>query len=240
MKAMVAASALAVLAVAGMIAFSGCENGDGVDESPPSGLDPGDFQARVDNRFFPLNPGDSRVYGGEETDPDTGETVQLRVESTVLSQTDFVAGIEVTVVEVRDYEDGELVESTLDYYAQGKDGRVYYIGERVDEYEGGEVTGHGGQWLAGEGGSLPGIFMPAEPNVGDEFEQERAPGVAEDRSRVVATDQTVTTPAGTFTGCIKTEDFDPLGGVTEFKYYCPDVGLVREEFEEGRLDLISY
>ena len=82
--------------------------------------------------------------------------------------------------------------------------------------------------------------MPAEPQLGDEFEQERAPGVAEDRSKVVATDQTVTTPAGSFSGCIKTEDFDPIGNLTEFKYYCPDVGFVREEPPGGHLDLISY
>ena len=52
--------------------------------------------------------------------------------------------------------------------------------------------------------------------------------------------QSVTTPAGTFTDCIKTEDFDPIGGVTEFKFYCPDIGLVREEFPDGHLNLISY
>ena len=78
------------------------------------------------------------------------------------------------------------------------------------------------------------------PEVGQEFEQERAPGVAEDRSEVIAVDQEVTTPAGTFSGCVKTEDFAPLDNVTELKYYCPDIGLVREEPPDGHLDLISY
>jgi hypothetical protein len=81
--------------------------------------------------------------------------------------------------------------------------------------------------------------MPAQPVVGAEFEPEKAPGVAEDRSKVVAADQTVTTPAGAFSGCIKTEDFDPLGNTTEFKYYCPGDGFVREEPESGFLDLVS-
>lgn len=207
-------------------------NGGG-ETATAAALDRADFGATVDNRFFSLNPGTSLVYEGEE------DGAEIHVESTVLEETDTVAGIEVTVVQVMDFEDGELVESTLDYYAQHKDGTVYYLGERVDDYEGGEVVGHGGQWLAGEGDNLPGIFMPAEPKEGDEFEQERAPGVAEDRSTIVAVDETLETPAGSFSGCIKTEDLDPLSGHTEFKFYCPDVGLVREESGETFLDLVE-
>ncbi len=206
----------------------------------PSEINPADFQATVDNPFFPLSTLGATVFEGEETDPDTGETIQVRSETRVLPETDTIAGVEVTVVEDKNFEDGELVESTLDYYAQHVDGTVYYFGERVDDYENGEIVGHESQWLAGEGDNLPGIFMPANPQMGDEFEQERAPGVAEDRSKVIAVDQTVTTAAGEFSGCIKTEDYDPIGDLTEFKYYCPDAGFVREETPGGgQLDLIS-
>jgi hypothetical protein len=225
--------------VAGAALLAAC-GGGGADQSPLTSIDPADFQAELNNPFFPLTSAEIQVYEGEELDPETGETIEIRIESTVLPETDVVAGIEVTVVEAKDFEDGELVESTLDYYAQHKDGTVYYLGEVVDEYEDGEVVGHGGQWLAGEGDNQPGIFMPADVRVGVEFEQERAPGVAEDRSKVVAVDQAVTTPAGAFSSCIKTEDFDPLGDVTEFKYYCSGVGLVREETPDGSVDLISY
>ncbi len=230
--------ALGVLVVGGAL-FAACGDEDG-DQPSVTSVDPASFQAEVDNPFFPLIFGQSQVYEGEESDAETGETIELRIESTVLSETDIVAGVEVTVVEVKDFEDGELVESTLDYYAQHEDGTVYYLGETVDEYEDGEIVGHGGQWLAGEGDNQAGVFMPAEPQVGDEFEQERAPGVAEDQSKVVAVDEAATTAAGSFSGCIKTEDFDPLDDVTEFKYYCPDVGLVREEPPDGFVDLISY
>lgn len=216
-----------------------CGGGDAEPEADAT-IDPAEFQAAVDNRFFPLSTLGPTVFEGQETDPDTGEVIELRVESTVLTETDTVAGVEVTVVEVKDYEDGELVELTLDYYAQHSDGTVYYLGESVDNFEDGELVDHEGQWLAGEGDNLPGVFMPADPQVGDEFEQERAPGVAEDQSKVVAVDQEVTTEAGTFTGCIKTEDFDPIDDVTEFKYYCPDIGMVREEAEDGGIELISY
>lgn len=206
-----------------------------------SDINPDDFQATVDNPFFPLPASAVFVLEGEESDPETGETVQVRSEATVLPDTTVVAGVEVTVVEDKVFEDGQLVESTLDYYAQHRDGSVYYFGERVDDYEDGQVVGHSGEWLAGEGNNLPGIFMPADPQLGAAFEQERAPGIAEDRSTVIAVDQSLTTPAGSFTGCIKTEDINPLDGLTEHKYYCPGAGFVREETPpDGHLDLMSY
>jgi hypothetical protein len=214
-------------------------NGDGGEQPSAAAINPTDFQATVDNPFFPLVPGTITIHEGEEGDAEAAGVIQIRVESTVLAETETVAGVEVTVVEVREFEDGELVESTLDYYSQHKDGTVYYMGERVDDYEDGQLVGHSGQWLAGEGENQAGIFMPADPQVGDEFEQERAPGVAEDRSTIVAVGESVTVPAGTFEDCIKTEDFAPLDNATEFKFYCPDIGLVREEGEDAFLDLTS-
>ena len=203
-------------------------------------FDPAGIMATVDHPLVPLSLIRLTVFEGSERDPETGEAIETRVESRVLQKTELVAGVRVAVVEVKDYEDGGLVEQTLDYYAQHRDGSVWYFGERVAEYEGGKIVGHAGQWLAGEGKARPGLFMPAEPKVGQAFAQERAPGVAEDRSTVVAVGLDVTTPAGTFADCIKTKDFAPLDKVTEFKYYCPGIGLVREEPPRGRLDLVHH
>src|SRR5215210_333258 len=79
------------------------------------------------------------------------------------------------------------------------------------------------------------LFMPAIPRVGQSFQQERAPEVAKDRSEVVEVGLEVTTPAGTFSKCIKTKDVAPLDDVTEFKYYCPGAELVREDVPQGRV-----
>lgn len=216
------------------------DNGGQAQETTASEPEAAQFSATVDHPLVPLSSISLTVFKGVERDPDTGEKIKLRIESRVLDETKRLAGVEVAVVEVKDFEDGELVERTLDYYAQHEDGSVWYFGEHVDDIEEGKVVGHKGQWLAGEKGAKPGIFMPADPQVGDEFEQERAPGVAEDQSTVVGVGLEVTTPAGTFSDCIKTRDFAPLDNVTEFKYYCPDVGLVREEPADGRIDLVAF
>jgi hypothetical protein len=116
---------------------------------------------------------------------------------------------------------------------------VCYFGETVDEYEDGEPTGHGGEWLAGEDDAAPGIIMPGTPRAGTMFYQENAPGVAQDKSAVAALDETVTVPAGTF-DAIRLIDWNPLEGESlahgETKYYVEGIGNVVDEAAE----LIDY
>jgi hypothetical protein len=214
----------------------------GLGSAGPGGNSPGSrsgkrgrkYTAKVDHPLVPLTTVRHTVFTGFEGDTRT------RVVSRVLKKTRRVAGVRVAIVDVREFEDGELVEHTRDYYAQDMKGRVWYFGETVDDIENGKVVGHEGQWFAGKKGAKPGLFMPAKPKVGKVFEQERAPGVAEDRSKVVAVGREVTTAAGQFDECIKTRDFAPLDKRTEFKFYCAGVGLVREKPADGRLDLVRY
>jgi hypothetical protein len=201
---------------------------------------PADCSAKVDNRFVPLTSVKLSIFRGSERADEGDEMVATRVEQRVQEKTATIAGFPVRVVQVKDFEGGELVEQTLDYYTQCGDGSVWYVGEKVNDIEEGKVVSHGGQWLAGVGGAKAGLFMPAEPKVDETFQQERAPGVAEDRSTVVADDVETTTPAGKFTGCIRTKDFAPIDNTTEFKIYCPDVGLVREELTAGGSELVRY
>jgi hypothetical protein len=192
------------------------------------------YSAKVDHPLVPLTSVRRTVFEGREGD------TELRVVSRVLEKTRRVAGVRVAIVDVREFEDGELVEHTRDFFAQDGKGRVWYFGERVDDIENGKVVGHEGQWFAGKNGAKPGLFMPAKPKVGKVFEQERAPGVAEDRSKIVAVGLDLTTAAGQFDRCIKTRDYAPLDRTTEFKFYCAGVGLVREKPADGRLDLVRY
>jgi hypothetical protein len=207
---------------------------------PGAGADAAEFSTNVDHPLVPLSSIRQTVFEGRERDRDAGKTIATRVEQRVQDETARVAGVPVAVVAVKEYEDGELVESTLDYFAQRADGSVWYLGERVSDYENGKLVGHGGQWQAGKNGAKAGLFMPADPKVGQAFEQERAPGVAEDRSTVVEVGLKVTTRAGNFDDCIRTRDYAPLDKRSEFKFYCAEVGLVREQARNARLDLVSY
>jgi hypothetical protein len=92
-------------------------------------------------------------------------------------------------------------------------------------------------------GARAGIIMPAQPRVGDSYRQEYRRGIAEDMGRVVSLGDTITVPAGHFTGCVTTEDWSPLEpAVREHKVYCPGVGVVRGTTSAGgreRSELVS-
>lgn len=223
--------ALLVVGTVSLMAFGGGP------QRTTAAVNPADFQVKVDNPLFSLSSLGPKVFEGEERGPDTNALIKTRVESTVLPTTDTVAGVQVAVLQEKDYKNGELVEATLDYFAQHRNGDVYYFGERVDLYEGGKIVGHQGQWLAGEDKNEPGIAMPAHPTVGQKFNQENAPGIAEDELKVLSLTESVTVPAGSFTGCLKVDDFNPLDKETEQKWFCPGVGMVHEEFTAGHLDL---
>jgi hypothetical protein len=204
-------------------------------------VNPADYSPKVDHPLFSLVSVRSQDFEGSERDPKTGEVTKTRAEKRVLDQAEKVAGVEVTVLEVKEYDGDELVERTLDYFAQHRDGSIWYFGERIDDYEDGKVKGHEGQWLAGKGNARPGLYLPANPVVGQEFAQEQAPGVAEDRSTILAVGAEVTTPAGRFTGCIRVKDYAPLTKTEGFKFYCPKLGIVREEEPPNATsDLVRY
>jgi hypothetical protein len=100
-------------------------------------IDPAGFTTRIDNKYFPLEPGTTFVYKGETADATEGDTVR------VTSHTKKVMGVECVVVEDRVTEDGELTEKTYDWYAQDERGNVWYFGEDSREYENGKVKSTG-------------------------------------------------------------------------------------------------
>lgn len=200
---------------------------------------PDAWAAAVDNPFFPLVPGTSLRFEGET---DEGTEVIL---IDVLASTRTVNGV--TAAEVRDrvFVDGELVEETLDWYAQDVDGNVWYVGEDSREIEDGAVVSTEGSWEWGVDGALPGIIMWADPaaHIGDDYRQEFYEDEAEDWGRVVETGVSVTVPAGTFANCVVTEEWNGLEpGTLESKHYCPQVGFVLEIKLDGgneRVELVS-
>lgn len=185
-------------------------------------LDPSNFTTIVDNPLYPLTPGTKRIYRESGTEGD-----ELN-EITVTRDTKKVQGITAVVVhDVLNEPDGTPVEDTWDWYAQDKQGNVWYLGEAVQNFANGKPTDNEGSWEAGVDGAYAGIIMPAQPTVGQVYRQEYYKGHAEDSAKVLALGEGVTIPFGTFTGAIKTEDSTPLKPEVEQKYYAPGVGLVQ-------------
>jgi hypothetical protein len=191
------------------------------------------YSTKITNPFVAITPVPLTILTGTDEGKKTRSVNRLSKKTTV------IAGVRVAILDNREYESGKLIEHTFDYFAQRPNGSVWYFGERVRNIENGKVN-HEGQWLAGEGKNKPGLYMPAKPKVGDVFDQERAPGVAEDRTTVLKAGLKRKTHAGTFGNCIHVRDYSPIDKNNEYKYYCAGVGLVHEDEAHAHLDLASY
>ena len=200
----------------------------------PVEIDPSRFSAEIEHPFWPMTPGTVWVY--REGDQ--------RVEVTVTDRTRTVMGVETRVVHDLVTENGVPVEDTFDWYAQDDDGNLWYFGEDTTEFENGKPAGHAGAWEAGVDGALPGILLPAEPEVGMTYRQEYYAGEAEDRAEVLSLDEAVSVPFGHFTGALQTEDTTPLEpDVVEQKFYVRDIGPVlalKVKGDTGREELVSH
>jgi len=202
-----------------------------------AGVDPANFVALIDNPFYPLPPGTTFVYEG----PKDGEV--QRDEVVVTHETKLILGVMCVVVKDTVTQDGVLIEDTLDWFAQDKDGNVWYFGEDTKEYEDGKVVSTAGSWEAGVNGAVPGIIMEANPDVPSSYRQEYYKGEAEDMAWVVSGDESVSVSYGSFGDALLTVEWTPLEPkVFAEKFYAKGVGLVLSVSiagEKERSELIS-
>lgn len=232
-------SLLVLSVAAGCGSAPGTTDPQGVDELriPTPSPDPSDFVEGIDNPYLPLSPGSSWTY--ESTGSEGDQTITV----TVTDQTRVVAGVTATVVRDRVTDArGTLVEDTYDWYAQDTLGNVWAFGEDTTAYDGEPSTK--GSWEAGVDGAQAGIAMLATPRLGDGYRTEYFEGVAEDQVEVLAIDAEVALDNESFDRVVRTADTTGLEpGLTELKYYAPDVGLVLEETVAGgddRVVLVEY
>jgi hypothetical protein len=186
------------------------------------------FVARIDNRYLPFTPGTGFHFRGVRgTTPQTDDEV-------VTHRTRRILGVRCTVVRDSVAERGKPVERTFDYYAQDKQGNVWYMGELSLEKRHGRLVKASDSWLAGVRGGKPGIIMPAHPRRGDAYRQEYyPPGEALDEARVVGYRARLKVPAGSFRRVLVTLERSPLEPQTEKKYYAAGVGEIEERVVKG-------
>ena len=231
---------LSVALICCLLVATGCgARGEALPQSDERvDLDPAEFSAEVTNPWFPLDPGTRWTY--RETTED-GEIVEVVVTATPVTR-EIANGVTARVVRDTVTLDGEIIEDTLDWYAQDEAGAVWYLGEDTAEFEDGTITTREGSFEAGVDAAQPGVIMPASPEVGMTYRQEYYAGEAEDNGEVLDLGQRATVAAGEYDDLVKTADTTPLEpGVLEHKFYARDVGLVLTIDKEagGREELLS-
>jgi len=209
------------------------------------GFDPEDFESDFDdlqttNAYFPLPIGGQWAYEAED-------------ETNVVTVRDATKNVEgVTCVVVNDLvstEEGS--EDTDDWFAQARNGDVWYCGEESkdfelfegDDPEIPELVSIDGSFKHGRDGAKAGILFLGTPTVGASYRQEVSLGDAEDAATVLSTtygygddeelDELVPEELAeqycADDDCVVTRDFTPLEpGGFEIKYYSKGVGLFLE------------
>jgi hypothetical protein len=215
-----------------LLILGGCGSDSGSGYLNIAVCDPanGSFTLSITNPYLLYAVGSQWIYEGDE------DGTELRLQITVLDETEIVAGVVTRVVEEREWEDDELIEVSRNFFVQHASGTVCYFGEDVDIYEDGEIVSSEGAWRAGENGNLPGIMMPANPRVGMRYMQEVAPGIAEDEALIVEIGESFTVPAGVFNNTLVTEETNPLDADTDEKRYAFGVGLI----VDAEAELIAF
>jgi hypothetical protein len=219
----------AVLLGALLLALSGCASEEKQSDSAAPAPAPKPFVEHVDNPWFPLVPGTTYVYRGMKDGEPSREVLR------VTHRTKVIQGVRCTVLEDRLFLSGRLEERTTDWYAQDVKGNVWYFGEVTAELDKrGRVKSREGSWQAGVDGAKAGIFMPAEPKVGESFRQEYYEGHAEDHFRVEDLAASVSVPYTSSKEALLTKEWTPLEPrVVDHKYYVRGIGTVKEQSVKG-------
>ena len=179
----------------------------------------------ITNPLHPTSQVQQTIYGGHVDGKPFRTEVSLLpgVKPTVWQG----KSVNTAIIQYVAYLDGRIHEVAIDWYAQADDGSVWYFGEDVFNYEDGKVADTKGTWAAGD--TTPAaMIMPANPQVGDVYRPENAPGIAFEEVRVAKVDQDVAGPSGNIRGAIEVNELH-MDGTREGKVFAPGYG----EFSTG-------
>ncbi|HKE01153.1 MAG TPA: hypothetical protein VKE69_09095 [Planctomycetota bacterium] len=219
--------------------------------APPGGGGPTFSAPRtITNEFFPFVVGAVKSYRGTDHGAHTAVVDLYRPDVRA-----FALGggsVDAHLLDEVDFADGILSEISHNYFAQSDDGAVHYFGEIVDIYdETGAVVAHDGSWLVG-GPTLPSdpvvtatattsaVFMPANPQMGDQFKPEDLAPIVNETVTVLATDKKVKVEAGKYAGVLHVLETSALPDSTpEKKWYARGVGVIKAQSKGEKLELIA-
>jgi hypothetical protein len=191
----------------------------------PARFDPKAFGAPTGdaNTWFPLVPGfqsvrDGTLFRGHRE-------LHHRRRFTVTDVEKEINGVRAVLTLDQDIDAGQIAEQALDYFAQDKNGNVWYLGSYTEAYEGGQFVNATDAWLAGVNGATAGVAMMANPKPGQPaYLQANIPGRETLRAEVAKLGRSKCVPFRCFPKTLAI-----LEAGTEFKYYAPGVGGIATE-----------
>jgi hypothetical protein len=198
-------------------------------ESLTETFDYGNFSdpTTIDNPWFPLVPGTKLVHKGAGNV--SGERVPHRVVLVVSDLTKVIDGIRTRVIYELDYNEDDLVEAELAFFAQDDDGTVWHLGQYPEVYEDEKLI-ETPTWIAGQRDAKAGITIKAEPQLGGpSYSQGWGPEVGwADRARVFEVGSRTCVPTGCYDDVLITDEFSrDEPDAHQLKYYARGVGVVR-------------
>jgi hypothetical protein len=187
----------------------------------------------IDNPYLPLTKFKRCEFRGLQDDGTRERGVQKLLKRT---RGFTINGQSVPAVVIQDsaFEDGKLVERTLDYFAQADDGTVHYLGEHVNNIRRGRVVNHNGSWLYGRHTDVLGVAMPTSPELGAQWRLEDVPGITTESDRVEETGMRARIRGRLYTDVIRTQEFIQPEGEVEYKLYARGQGVITEYPPDGR------
>lgn len=215
-----------------------------VPTGPPTFTNP----LEIGNTYFPFQPNGIKVFKGTD-----GGQQAVKVDSYLATTRTFVVGgvdVATRILEEISFEDGDIHERSLNYFAEADDGTVYSFGEVVDFFEAGQVVNHEGSWLVGGAtaptdpvGTIaapsPTVFMPAMPAIGDTFKREDVFPFVDETAEVVAIRKRLKIASTTYVDVVQILETTQLDEPPGFKWYAPGVGVVQARSKGELIKLIG-
>ncbi len=231
-----------------LVAFLGLGAPPAADAEVPTGPPTFTNPLVIDNEWFPFEVGAVKMFRGKAD----GERISFVDDYSDATRT---FSWNATTVETRllrevEFEEGEIVEISYNWFAQADDGTVYYFGETVDDYEDGEVVAHEGSWLVG-GPTLPGdpaetatatdpaVFMPGNPEIDDQWKPEDLFPLVDETVTFEKVVKKVKVEAGKYTDVMQVKETSDIDPGSERKWYARGVGVIKTKGKGEKVGCIA-
>ncbi len=214
--------------------LAGCDSGSKAGSGQPGSYHVTPFHASdfVDprigsNAWFPLVPGTQWVREG--TTLIGNRVVPHQVITTVTDVIRIIAGAPTVLVYDHSVGAGQVVQNSIDYFAQDKKGNIWDLGGVTEQFEAGRFVAVDEVWLTGVNGAKPGILMPANPPSTPAWVIAQPPGESGDAAAYARIQPQECVPFGCYRNVLVIEEGKRSALNNEFKYYVRGAGQIRNE-----------